>query len=206
MIMKKPLSRKNILKNQRGILTLDFIFAALMMFTFSAIIFRFAITFTAVEIAQYATFASARAFFAAHKNEDEQRRLGTEKFNKLVRDPQSALSTLFRNDWFELSDVEIKDYSSEFSQTPAGEDSDTFVGARTNLLAKVLSMNIPLLGNTTEDDLGTQVSSYLMREPTEEECLDFTEQRFQRIQQLKNGFSTGYVQQNAYAVMMDDGC
>lgn len=184
---------------------MDFIFAAIMMFTFSAILFRFAITFVVVEITQYATFASARSFFAAHKNEDEQRRVGKEKFDKLVRDRTSILGNFFRNDWFTVSDVQLADFSGEFSQT-AGEDSDTFVGARVSLVAKVLSMNIPLLGSTTDDDLGTDVSSYLMREPTEQECEDFTKDRFKQIQTLKSGFSQGFVRDDAYVPTMDDGC
>lgn len=186
-------------------LTLDFIFASIMMFTFSAILFRFAITFVVVEITQYATFASARSFFAAHKNEDEQRRVGKAKFDQLLRDRNSVLGNFFRNDWFEIGDVELKDFSAEFSQT-AGEDSDTFVGARANLVAKVLSMNIPLLGSTIDDDLGTQVSSYLMREPTEKECEDFTKDRFKQIQTLKDGFALGFVRDDAYLPSMDDGC
>jgi hypothetical protein len=203
--MKKKIAQKNILKNQKGMLTLDFIFASIMMFTFSAILFRFAITFVVVEVTQYATFASARSFFAAHKNEDEQRRLGKEKFDKLLRDKESVLGNFFRNDWFTVSDVEIADFSGEFSQA-TGEDSDTFVGARASLVAKVLSMNIPLLGSTTDDDLGTDVSSYLMREPTEQECEDFTRERFKQIQRLKTGFSVGYVRDDAYLPIMDDGC
>ncbi len=203
--MKTKQAKQNILKNQKGMLTLDFIFASIMMFTFSAILFRFAITFVVVEITQYATFASARTFFAAHKNEDEQRRVGKAKFDQLLRDQNSVLGNFFRNDWFEIGNVELKDFSSEFSQT-AGEDSDTFVGARANLVAKVLSMNIPLLGSTTDDDLGTQVSSYLMREPTEKECEDFTKDRFKQIQTLKAGFALGFVRDDAYLPTMDDGC
>lgn len=203
--MKKQILQKNILKNQKGMLTLDFIFATIMMFAFSAILFGFAITFTAVEIAQYATYASARAYFAAHKNEDEQQRLGKEKFDKLVKDRQSVLGTFFRNDWFELGDVDIRDYSGEFSQN-ASADSDTFVGARTTLVAKILKLQFPLLGGTTDDDLGTNISSYLMREPTEEECEDFTQQRFEQIQNLKSGFGASYIQNSAYAPTMDDGC
>jgi hypothetical protein len=203
--MKKVVVKNNILKNQKGFLTLDFIFATIMMFAFSAVLFAFAITFTSVEVAQYATFASARAHFAAHKNEIEQRRLGKEKFDKLIRDRQSPLGNFYRNGWFTLSDVQIRDFSDEFSQE-AGQDSDTFVGARTTLVAKILQMRFPMLGSTTEEDLSTDVSSYLMREPTEEECVDFTAQRFEQIQNLKGGFSAAFVQKNAYAFMMDDGC
>ena len=101
--------------------------------------------------------------------------------------------------------MEIRDFSSEFSQA-AGTDSDTFVGARTSLIAKILQLEFPLMGKTTDEDLNANISSYLMREPTEEECVDFTQQRFQQIQGLKSGFSASYIQPSAYAVMMDDGC
>jgi hypothetical protein len=197
--------RSHILKNQRGLLTLDFIFATLLMFTFSAILFVFCITFTAVNIAQYATFASARTYFAAHKNEDEQRSLAEAKFRTLVQNPDAPLGNMFRNNWFELSEFAISDFTSEFNED-ASKDSDTFVGARVRLTAHVLQINVPLLGSTNSDDLSTYVSSYLMREPTEEECEQFVNQRFTNIQNLKAGFADGNVQPGTYLPIMDDGC
>lgn len=186
-------------------LTLDFIFASLLMFAFAAILFAFTITFAAVNIAQYATFASARAYFAAHKNEDEQQKLGKDKFQKLIKAADSPLGSFFRNGWFELGEVKIKDYSEEFGEDP-GLDNETFVGARVTFIAKILNMKFPLLGPTTSDELSASISSYLMREPTEEECKSFVDQRFVKIQTLKNGFAQGYVQPNLYLSMMDDGC
>ncbi|MCB9073707.1 MAG: hypothetical protein H6623_08795 [Bdellovibrionaceae bacterium] len=195
-----------ILGNERGILTLDFIFAMLMMFCFSAIIFAFTITFSAVEIAQYATYASARAFFAARKTSDEQEKAGKDKFTALVLNPKAQLGTFFRNGWFTLTPVQIKDFSDEYSND-ANNDSDTFVGARTTLVAKLLKMKFPLLGTTTDEDLSARINSYLSREPTEEECQTFTEQRMQAIQQLQPGaYDNGLVLPGSYIVMMDDGC
>lgn len=198
-------SAKRTIANERGILTLDFIFSLLMMFAFAAIIFAFTITFSAVEIAQYATFAAARAHFAAHKNSDEQEKLGQEKFNALVKNPNAPLGTFFKNGWFTLSDVQIKDFNSEYATDP-NQDSDTFIGARATIVARILQMKFPLLGETSDDDLSATINSFLMREPTEEECLQFVRARFQRIQALKGGFAFGTVQPNSYAVIMDDGC
>lgn len=203
--MRSHQKTTSILKNQKGILTLDFIFAILMMFAFSAILMGFTATFSAVEIAQYATYASARAHFAAHKNTDEQEKVGKDKFAKLIRDKNSILGIFFRNGWFELGDVKIQDYSNEFSPN-ANQDSATFIGARATFTAKVLNMRFPLLGSTTDDDLSANVSSYLMREPTEEECAQFVEERFDKIKDLKSGFSAGFVNSANYAIMMDDGC
>ena len=202
--MKTP-NALRILKDKRGFLTLDFIFAILLMFTFSAILFGFTITFSAVEIAQYATFAAARANFAANKNTDVQQKLGKTKFDELIKNKDSVLGAYFRNGWFSLSDVKIADFNEEFSPDP-NKDSDTFIGARVTFVAKILNMRVPLLGSTTDDDLSANISSYLMREPTEEECLQFVKQRFSQIQNLRPGFSQGFIDPNAYAVIADDGC
>lgn len=201
--MKSLKSAPKFLKNNRGMLTLDFIFASLLMFAFCAILFAFSITFTAVNIAQYSTFASARAYFAAHKNEDEQQKQGQNKFQQLIRNADAPLGNYFKNGWFELGDIKLSDFSSEYSEQP---DSETFVGARVSFIAKILNMKIPLLGSTADDDLSANISSYLMREPTEEECKDFVDQRFNKIQTLKSGFSNGFVQPTQYLSMMDDGC
>jgi hypothetical protein len=195
-----------LLKSQKGILTLDFIFAMIMMVCFSAILFAFTITFSAVEIAQYATFAAARAHFAAAKNSDEQETAGKTKFTELVKGPKAPLGMFYRNGWFTLSDVEIKDFNSEYSTDP-NKDSDTFIGARTTIVANILKMKFPLLGETTDEDLSATINAYLMREPTEEECVTFTKQRFKGIQSLRPGaFDQGFVNAGSYAFMMDDGC
>jgi hypothetical protein len=202
--MKTSAQRPTIIRNQKGILTLDFIFAILMMFAFSAILFGFTITFSAVEIAQYITFASARAHFAANKNTDEQEKLGKDKFDELARNRNSILGTFFRNGWFELGDVKIADFNGEYG-VDESKDSDTFIGARATFTAKILNMRFPLLGKTTDDDLTANISSFLGREPTEEECMQFMNERFERIQALKSGF-TQFADPSLYVKIADDGC
>ena len=56
-------SGKNLLKNEKGLLTLDFIFAFIIIFGFVGILFSFAMTFSIVEAVQYVSFASARNYF-----------------------------------------------------------------------------------------------------------------------------------------------
>jgi hypothetical protein len=209
MIGLRP--KKSLLKNERGILTLDFIFAMIMMFTFTAILFAFSITFTAVEIAQYATFAASRAYFAAHKDQETQTDVATRKFASLVSAEKAPLSTLFKNGWFELKGVTLDDFNSEYSSDPEG-DTDTFVGARTVFTAKILKMRFPLLGETTDEDLSAEINSFLMREPTFTECEAFTAARLRNIKNIPqtgnpNGrFNNAYVLDGSYIPMMDDGC
>lgn len=195
----------NPLKNNKGILTLDFIFAMLIMFAFSAILFAFSITFTAVEIAQYTTFAASRAYFAANKNSDDQETAGSNKFNELINAEKAPLGTLFKNGWFTLTPVMFSNFNEDYG-ADTDSDQDTFVGARTTLTAKILQIRIPLLGSTTEEDLSAQVNSYLMREPTEEECKDFVTNRFSHFVALDSRFSSSFVMESSYAIIMDDGC
>lgn len=203
--MKLLLKKNNPLQNQKGLLTLDFLFAIIMMFAFTAILFAFSITFTAVEIAQYATYAASRAYFAANKNSDDQEAAGKKKFNDLVVAERAPLGTFFKNGWFTLNPVELKDFNSEYS-SDVDNDSDTFVGARTTMVAKILQMRFPLLGSTTEDDLSAVINSFLMREPTEEECQDFVAERYTRIITLDPRFSSASLPTDAYVQIMDDGC
>lgn len=197
--------KHNPLKNNKGILTLDFIFAMLIMFAFSAILFAFSITFSAVEVAQYATFAASRAYFSANKNSDDQEAAGRNKFNELIVAERAPLGNFFKNGWFTLSPIEFKNYNEDYN-AETDSDQDTFVGARTTIVAKLLQLRVPLLGSTTEEDLSAVIGSYLMREPTEEECSDFVRDRFSNILNLDSRFSSGPIQQSAYAIIMDDGC
>lgn len=205
--MTKPLPRQSILRNQKGILTLDFLFAIIMMFSFTAILFAFSITFTAVEIAQYATFAASRAYFAANKTSNEQEEAGKQKFTALISAEKAPLGTFFKNGWFTLSPVELKDFNDEYA-SDTDNDTDTFVGARTTMVAKILKMRFPLLGTTTDDDLSAQINSFLMREPTEEECQQFVRDRLTKIKNIDpdGRFNNSYVQDGAYVQIMDDGC
>lgn len=202
--MKTRSVRPAILKNQKGFLTLDFIFATLLMFSFSAILFMFTITFSAMEIAQYAVFASARTYFAANKDEEAQEEAAKAKFTQLIRDPKSPLGTLFKNGWFTIDDVTVDDFNEDFSNDP-DNDSATFIGARTTVRAKILQMKFPVFGGNSEE-LSASPAAYLMREPTEKECTDFSTARFGAIKLLKSGFAQSFVDDTKYAALMDDGC
>jgi hypothetical protein len=207
MMMKKHVAKQKFqpLKNNKGFLTLDFIFATILMFSFSALLFMFSITFSAFEVAQYAVFASSRAYFAAAKNEEDQHTAGKEKFEKLIREPSSSLGNVFRNGWFEISDVNIDDFNGDFADDP-NSDSATFIGARATVVAKILQVKFPLIGGGAEN-LSATPASYLMREPTEEECQNFTIERMEKMQQLRPGqFDNPNISAASYAVMMDDGC
>lgn len=199
---------KKLIKNESGIITIDFIFALVLVGGFFSIMFALSLTLSVVELTQYITFATARNFHAAHWDTDAQREAAEIKFNDLTKN--EIISPLLSNGWFELSGDGggIDDYNDLYGQDPNTDDSANFIGSRVQLNAKVLEFNIPLIGDTHDDEgvFTANIASYLNREPTSVECLNFMleENRFQAIKALDSTYSGGSI--GEYKVMADNGC
>ncbi len=190
---------KKTLGNNRGILTLDFIFASMVVFGFSAIIFSFGMTLSVVEVVQYISFSTARNYSLAHLNEEEQRKRGLAKFQELITDP--SIQPLLSAGWFKTDDVEISDFNDEYS---AAYDDENFIGARIAFGAPILYKRIPLIGTTGSDPDGfnTKIQSFLGREPTFQECKDFIGLRAEKFQ----GLGSYSFNVDEYVIQMDNGC
>ena len=205
-----------LLKSQKGVLTTDFLFAFVLVMGFSALMFALSITLTMVEVTQYITFAAARSYSASHVNEDFQRQLATAKYMELRNN--GVFAPLYTNGWFEiaLEDVVIGDHTLRFPQygNQGTGRGHLFYGAGTNFNARVLDFEIPLYGSTTSVDsqgegFQTFIASYLGREPTINECLNFNNLRWQSIKQLPGAGSTyGRTpsRDQDYVPMADNGC
>lgn len=189
---------KKTLKDEKGLIALDFIFASLLVFALSSVIFSFGMTLSVVEVVQYMSFASARNYNLAHLNEERQRERGERKFQELVSNP--IFSSLVEYGWFEVGNVEINDFNEEFSPETGFEN---FIGARIPFSAPILYKNIPFVGSTgpDRDAFQTKVQSFLSREPTFEECQGFMDARRRALANIFN-----QVQVNEAHVMMDNGC
>ena len=118
---------RKTLRNENGILTLDFIFASMLIFGLSAVIFSFGMTLSVVEVVQYMSFASARNYSLGHLNEDRQRERGELKFQELSTNP--IFSTMLDVGWFEIEPVIISDFNAEYNPN-ASYESNNFIGAR----------------------------------------------------------------------------
>lgn len=188
------------LHNEKGILTLDFLFASVMVFAFTAILFSFAITLSVVEVVQYISYATARNYSLAHLNETKQKERAQLKFEQLASHP--AIKPMLNNGWFEIFPVEINDFNDEYNP-PASDDSDIFIGARIPMSAPILYKRVPMLGTTGSDPDGfkANVQAFLAREPTFEECETFIMQRAQLLSNLGAPFDI-----STAAVIMDNGC
>lgn len=222
----KARTPKNLLRDRRGFLTVDFLFALTMAAGLIMMMFAFTTTLTVLEVAQYIAFSTARAHAPAHLTQDKQVNLAEQKFESF-QDPQRfpALAPLLKNGWFE---IEAKSLDIRGGGTAtAGSGEKTFngqygyqenampqTGIRFRIRAKILKMNLPFLGRLTNDeDFATYVTGFLIREPTTEECrkqLKYTA-RFQEIMNQDSRFRGIYSsvpnsKKDAYFEMEDSGC
>ena len=203
----KRVGALEILKNEQGVLTLDFMFALVIAFGFTTVFFALSLTLSMVEVTQYISFSTARAYAGAHENENGQSALAQAKFKELLAVP--VFKAIFTNGWFTLGTPTIGDFNSEYPQTGA-LDSATFVGARIKFKANILDLRLPFLGSTASDTTtGTaNISSYLMREVTTSECREkFDRFRFQKLKALgTDGANYGATPSKSAALITDNGC
>jgi hypothetical protein len=204
------------IKNSRGIMTAEFIFAMVLAAGLCIVLFGLTFTLSMAEVAQYIAFSAARAHSAAHVDQAKQSQMGKDKFNELIN--TTALKPLFNKPgggWFKLESFEIRgggqegNFNSDYS---IGRTSDRVVqvGVRFKFVTNLLNLRIPCLGRTTEDGepLSATVTGFLLREPTHAECWNGqVKQRYSAILNLDPRYKVlGSAGQNQYVPMEDSGC
>jgi hypothetical protein len=203
-----------MIRNERGFLTVDFIFAIVMILGFTALLFCVSLTLTVVSVTQYITFAAARNYGPAHIDLASQERQGRAKYGELMAD--KVFKPLYRSGWFLVDkpeEIGIGDHTKIIAgYADSTQGTNEFWGAGTKFTAKILDFHIPFFGSSAPDSDGsgsgfkTYIGSYLGREPTTQECLDFTAQRWTEIRKLSgSSYSQGTSTQGYYS-MTDDGC
>lgn len=196
--------------NQSGFITMDFLFAFVLIMGFSALLFALTFTLTVVEVAQYATYATARTYYGAHKTEQQQRQLATSKYTELIN-KNKVFAPLFKNGWFKVPSEPFvgnaKDIIPQYGQNAL----DTFIGANILFNADILKFEIPFFGSTDPSDKGfrTTIASYLGREVSSTECSAFVRRRWTSILALRPSSGANYETNTTpagYTAIIDDGC
>ena len=189
---------RKTLRNEKGLLTLDFVFASVLIFGLSSVIFSFGMTLSVAEVVQYISYSSARNYNLAHLNEQKQKERAEFKFQQLVTNP--IFRSMIDYGWFEVGQIQINDFNEDFEPEPG---FDNFYGARIPFSAPILYKRIPMVGTTGPDPDAFQanVQAFLSREPTFEECQEFIRGRRQAF---KGYFDQ--VQLNEMHITMDNGC
>jgi hypothetical protein len=188
------------MSNQSGALTLDFIFALVLVLSMTFLLGLFSFTLSVVEGIQYLTYSSSRAYFASHMSEQHQRQAAQRKFNELSA--TGSYKKLLKKDWFSISIDNIGDNKREYG----AEDSlDIFIGVRAKVVANILSQSIPLFGSTEGDTpFVTYTTSFIGREPSMEECMNVVNERFTML--VHQGGYTLPTPEIKYERFDDNGC
>lgn len=205
-----------MMKNQSGFITVDFIFAITMLVGLTALLFTVTFTLSVASVTQYITYSAARNYQAAHITQDLQAERAKAKYEELINN--AVFKPLYSQNWFKVdADPTIGDHTKVFPEYDAASDGvNTFWGVGTRFVAPILDFKIPFFGSTAPESDGsgngfaTYLASYLGREPSEEECLKFTADRWSAIRRLSvsggASYDSGNYSSDAYVPMADDGC
>lgn len=196
--------------NESGFITAEFLFAIVIAFGMSAIVFALTFTLSTVEVGQYIIYSTARAQAAGNFDKTAQSDAAKAKYSSLLAD--KGLASLFSNGWFTLSkvgDLELKQGNGDnFSRDYDTETRGDLQGARTTFTAKILEMRLPLIGAITPDNgsFSAKLTGILIREPTEQECEQYMDQRAQELWNIGDGRFEPYRKGETTTPWEDNGC
>ena len=176
------------LKNQKGVLTFDFIFGMTLITGFFILLLIVNFTLSVVESIQYIAFATARSYYAADVNQQDQQDAAKKKYNTLIDGP--IFKKLLKSPtWFKFH-RNAEDVAKDLHRLPDNDETPT--GAKIKFTAKVLYFSLPFIGDTAnkENVFKTSVNAYMGREPSADECKDFNTKRIDKIK----GFGGDYSQ------------
>lgn len=200
-----PIYKNNGKLNQRGLLTMDFLFAMVLILGMTLVLMTFSMALSAVEMVQYMAFASSRAYFAGNLTEAKQKDQGKAKFRELLQTP--GIGNLLKPQWIQVSmdRGEPTNFYDVYGSSPG--ETGSFIGVRVNYTPKFLEFSIPFYGSIQAQSgtgFSSFVTSFLGREPSSEECSTFMANRWNLIQSLSSRFQGAA--DTKYYPIDDNGC
>ena len=205
-----------LIRNERGVVIVDFIFSIVIVAGLSVLLFSLTYTLAVFEVTQYVVFSAARAHAASNKDPDAQKAAAIAKFKQLTTG-KGAIASLYSGTWYQLvkpdaldvrggATADGKNFSTDLAGGSDMPNRNWFLGVSAQLTANILSLKLPLLGNTSEDDASfkTRLNVMMIREPSQKECKDFLEKRRDALATLPSAQT--YYQQSGYVPMEDNGC
>jgi hypothetical protein len=198
--------KTSLIKNTRGSLTIDFLFATVLMCTVMVMLFGITFSLTVVEVSQYIAFSSSRNYMAAHFNLESQEALAEQKYNFLTSD--SPLAILFKRDgWFSLVYETSGDLRGEYTDGNA-RNRARFWGTKLRFESKILGFEVPIYGTNNPDEarFTASITSFLGREPNQNECAEFMNQRWNQIRTLNSKYGSQIPNSITVAGTYDNGC
>ena len=179
-----------LITEQKGTLTLQFLFGFLIMIAFMVGFGAFTLVLTLSEVTQYITFSSSRQLFLSHQNVEVQRQMAQDKFENLKN--HNVLKAFYGGpkpfvgiaEKLEEDNVGVH---PEYKTQGDGNEVNFFYGVWTVFNAKILNLRLPFLGDTSGDNpdfFSANIGSYIGREPSVEECQAQSKKRWEWILEL----------------------
>ncbi len=215
--MRKSNKHKIKILNQKGQLTLDFLFAIVLILGISTLLsaLTFALTFT--EIIQYVSYAGARSYLAGDTIPNNQIKAAEDKVTGLLK----ALPFIGAKDWVQVTNRKADNFKSNYDGQGVDVFRNQFTGYRIDFKLPILGLKIPLLGPAITPPGGGQtgaqpeefkatVSSYLMREPTTDECMRYNNNILKALVNLNGAYGSALSNVSNgpenFVAINDNGC
>ncbi len=196
------------INNEEGVLVMDFIFAFMLLFGFSVLLFSISMTLTVTEVLQYMTFSSARVYAVADKDEQTSKERALLKFKSLQASP--VIAPLLKNNWFEILNEPL--IGGPFPYYESNPIRDSYYGVVLGYKAKILDKNLPFLGATNQSGedtaFTTEVNAFLGKEPSLTDCMILNRSRWTWLKEEANYIIPQINQENIkeYTIIADNGC
>lgn len=193
--MKKKFHQRK--RSQSGFIIADFLFSFVIVLSIGIIMFALTFALATVEIAQYIVWSSARTFSSGNVDESAGRAAALAKFNNLsAQFPKLTGAGGEGSPWFMLDNFSAQNFENDpifqarvsntndrENRSGAGSERRTpWIGARADIYLKLFAnMSIPFFGKVSTDAENTfkfQVYSFVIRNPSYQECVDFFKNRF----------------------------
>jgi hypothetical protein len=214
---KIRLNKKTKRSSEGGQITLDFLFGCILIIGVSAVLGALTFALTLTEVIQYVSFSAARNYFAGDIDYDTQSKMASGKASLLLS-KLPFLSGAQQSGWIKIAKGGgANNYSDAGTgyQSTIGVPADTdpsirrtqFVGYQITFTLPIMNISIPLFGQLLQPPEGEQdftgtVSSFLMREPSTHECMDYTRQIYDVLK--AKGYTNAPSAQ--YTPINDNGC
>lgn len=213
----------NLVRNQRGFLTADYLFSFIAGIGLFMIIFGITMTLTVTEVSQYIAYSISRAQASSHVDRLKQESMAKNKFAEIKKN--RVFGFIFHSGWFDLKLESIRSGGADnpgangtfADDYPDRKDDDgerrvPAVGIRLQFETFMLSQKNPITGSTSDGETPFQakITGLMIREPSQAECkkqLMFTT-RYRTILKLdEQRYShLGTIPESSYVALEDNGC
>ncbi|MCY4513261.1 MAG: hypothetical protein OXB86_06200 [Bdellovibrionales bacterium] len=182
----------------KGLVTIPFLIAFVIVMFLILSFFRLTLTLTYANVLQYITYSSARKLSLGDTDESTQTGRGEGKYSQLTSD------LINRSAWFDVPTSPQTGFNPDYTESGY---RNLFYGVFVPFTSNLISFRIPLLAEEGDQGLTTTIGTYLGREPSQDECNQFNEEKKNHIQIILDSYGVPHTFPTPTdKVASDNGC